>query len=102
MNQNILLNNKDFYSFNVNENIPFTFGINRFELLFTQYVNGVETLFSNENNMVIFPNPVTHLLHIKFMGASLLTPEFSYALSNQLGQEMKAGLFSFEKGDFLV
>ena len=99
LNQNIKLNNEDAYRFNVNENDPFTFGINRFELLFTHSINRVETLFSIENNIVIFPNPVTHLLQIKFIDVSAQSPDFSYTLFNQLGQELKAGSFSFEKGD---
>lgn len=89
LNKNIKLNNKDTYTFNVNESNPFTFGINRFELLFTNASSGIETVFADENDMLIFPNPVKDILSIN---TNRMSENVNWAILNLKGQIVKSGI----------
>jgi hypothetical protein len=88
LNKKNQLNNNDTYTFNVNESNPFTFGINRFELLFANASSNIETVFVNENDMLIFPNPVKDLLTIN---TNRMLDNVSWTINNINGQVIKTG-----------
>jgi hypothetical protein len=83
------LNNNDTYAFNVNESNPFTFGINRFELLFTNSSNGLLPALDNGNKMMVYPNPVKDMLTINTNNE---LEDCNWIIYNVNGQIMKSGI----------
>ena len=88
LNKSMKLNNNDTYAFNVNESNPFTFGINRFELLFTNSSNGILHALDNGNKMMIYPNPVKDMLTINTNNE---LKNCNWTIYNVNGQLIKSG-----------
>lgn len=88
LNKSLKLNNSDSYAFKVDESNPLTFGINRFELTFTNTSSAVETLFDNGNKMMVYPNPVKDILTIN---TNSLIEHNSWTIYNINGQLIKSG-----------
>lgn len=88
LNKSMKLNNNDTYAFNVNESNPFTFGINRFELLFTNSSNGLLAALDNGNKMMVYPNPVKDILTINTNNE---LEDCNWIIYNVNGQIMKSG-----------
>ena len=89
LNKSIKLNNNDTYAFNVNESNPFTFGINRFELLFTNSSNGLLPALDNGNKMMVYPNPVKDILT---NNTNNELEDCNWIIYNVNGQIMKSGI----------
>jgi len=91
LNTNTLIKENGFYAFDINENNPFTFGNNRFEIAFSKANTLTENILKRKNQTVltVYPNPATDVLNISLSNGIAVEIVNIYDVSGKLVKTTK-------------
>ncbi|MFZ4796248.1 MAG: ice-binding family protein [Bacteroidia bacterium] len=84
LNKNVRISENAFYAFSVEENNPYTFGKNRFELQLLNTGTAITETYKRQEKLFVYPNPATNILNISVSNMTAIEDINIYDTSGKL------------------